>query len=241
MKQGCIVIPCYNEFDRFDVESFEFFCKQSNNIFFYLVNDGSKDSTLSLLNQISKKFQNVSVINLEINKGKAEAVRTGILCAYKTGKFSFIGFWDADFSVSLKELLRLRKKFMDNYVFVFGSKIKKLDATIIRKKYRYYLGRLFAMVISTMFKIEAYDTQCGAKIFHKDIIPFLFDEPFQSRWFFDVELFIRLKKKFNSEWLKTNCFELPVNSCIDKGGSKFKFKDFLMAPVEIFKLYLKYR
>src|SRR5204862_330795 len=80
---GCaaiIVIPCYNEADRLDTQTFyEFACAQPD-IRFLFVNDGSTDGTESMLRSLAaRNAESLHVCSLAQNAGKAEAVRHGLI------------------------------------------------------------------------------------------------------------------------------------------------------------------
>ena len=47
-------------------------------------------------------------------------------------------------------------------------------------------------IIRTILKMDFKDTQCGAKIFSKDVIDISFREKFVTQWIFDVEIFKRI-------------------------------------------------
>ena len=56
MSKVVIVIPCYNEEKRFPVEKFASYLNLESQVDFVLVNDGSRDGTLDLLNQFARRF-----------------------------------------------------------------------------------------------------------------------------------------------------------------------------------------
>ena len=90
-KRICLVIPCYNEEQRLDIDEYR---KFSGRMKFLFVNDGSNDGTLSLLEKEASGF--ASVLNLEVNSGKAEAVRHGMMHLKTMPSFNeieFAGFW----------------------------------------------------------------------------------------------------------------------------------------------------
>ena len=97
-----LVIPCYNEENRLDVNTYISFLKQNKNINLLFINDGSNDNTIDVIKTITSKNTNAKTINLKTNVGKGEAVRQGVLQLCK-GKYSYIGYWDADLSTSLEE------------------------------------------------------------------------------------------------------------------------------------------
>jgi dolichyl-phosphate beta-glucosyltransferase len=192
-KKICLVVPCFNEADRLDLPQF---CEALNQAYFIFVNDGSKDDTLAFLE--ANKREGMYILNLKRNVGKAEAVRQGMqliesLPIYDS--IEWVGFVDADLSTPLSEInnfLQYNAAFAYNADAIWGSRVKRLGSTICRLPSRHILGRAFATLIAFLLKTDFYDSQCGAKLFKKELIGPLFSEPFLSRWIFDVELFMRL-------------------------------------------------
>ena len=204
MKSFAIVIPCYNEANRFQTERFKAFLKNRNGVVLFFVDDGSTDTTSSLIKALKSVFpeQVQSIIHLK-NKGKAEAVRTGINEAFKRKDIERFAFLDADLSTSLEECFEIADKIDTHKAFVFGSRIKKLDNNIQRKKYRFIIGRVIATLISYMLKLPIYDSQCGCKVFRRDWVGIIFKDVFISPWLFDVEIFFRLIRHFGREKIQT--------------------------------------
>ncbi|HMC02065.1 MAG TPA: glycosyltransferase, partial [Flavobacteriaceae bacterium] len=164
MQKTCIIVPCYNEEKRFPLNEFINFLQLNNSLDICLVNDGSTDKTITILNQIKNRFSSISVFNLNKNKGKAEAIRYALL-NLDTSKYHYIGYLDADLSTSLNEMERLTAFFAPKNEFIMGSRIKKLGSSIKRNPLRHILGRILATFVSAfILKIPVYDTQCGAKL-----------------------------------------------------------------------------
>ena len=238
----CIVIPCYNEEKRFNIPVLINFIKL-NDINFCLINDGSTDSTINLLNTVKHEADSkVEIIDLKSNVGKAEAIRIAFRAILSRDKYDFIGYFDADLSAPLEEIYNLIQPFKTkDYCFTFGSRVKLIGKEIKRKAYRHYLGRVFATAVSYILKMPVYDTQCGAKIFNVKTIDEIFEEKFVSRWFFDVEIFLRYIRKYSLDNIMKAILEVPLNKWEDKGGSRLKLWDFFKVPVELFKIKMKYR
>ena len=183
------IIPCFNEEKRLKKERFKEFIGGSEGIDFLFVNDGSLDNTLDGLLEIKKEHPNrVEVLDLKKNGGKGEAIRQGMLNSVDLG-YDYIGYFDADLATPLDEIPRLlgyTERTLPPFI-VMGSRIKLLGSTNIQRKLRrHYIGRVFATIVSNMLQLPIYDTQCGAKLIHNEIISTVFKEPFSSKWLFDV-------------------------------------------------------
>ena len=234
LKKICLVIPCYNEENRLNVGEYGRFSGRINLLF---VNDGSSDGTSKLLEKEVSGF--ASVLNLEKNSGKAEAVRRGMM-HLRTLPFydeiEWAGFWDADLATPLDEVENMLK-FGDGICpdadAVFGSRIYRLGSEITRSPMRRLISRFFCFIFKTLYRIETYDSQCGAKIFRKKIIDKAFSEPFISRWIFDVEIILRLEN--------SRIVEYPVKKWVDVKGSKvMKLGNVVTISRDIFRLWKVY-
>jgi len=236
-----IVIPCYNEEKRLDQQVFVSFVKKHPSITFLFVNDGSKDNTLEILTQLTNNQENLLLLNLEKNGGKAEAVRRGMLYAAENYDCDFIGFWDADLATPLEEIVHFVRMIL-RYDFdaITGLRLMRLGAKVKRKNSRHFLGRIFATTASTVLKLPVYDTQCGAKLYKKQIVEPLFKEHFTTKWLFDVEILARYVKLFGHESAIKKIYEYPVYQWEDIGGSQLKAKDFFKAPIELWKIKKRY-
>lgn len=239
-----IVIPCYNEEKRLATEQLQSFLSLHAGIHIIFVNDGSTDQTSSILKNLTEKTAGqAQLVDLAQNVGKAEAVRQGLRSAWERKEFDLIGFWDADFSTPLEDIEIFCKCFElnPNRLAVVGSRIKKLGNPVYRKTLRHYFGRVFATCASIILNLPVYDTQCGAKIFRAETIPFICEAPFRSRWFFDIEVFFRIKKGFPKAYEELRVYECPVTTWEDVGDSRLTFKDFLKTPLELIKIWKHYR
>ncbi|AHM60061.1 glycosyl transferase family 2 [Flammeovirgaceae bacterium 311] len=240
MQKICIVIPCYNEQFRLQAEEF-LKVYHSTGFFFCFVNDGSSDDTLSLLHKLEHgREKRVLVLSLPQNRGKAEAVRTGVLQALGWYDFDYIGYFDADFSTPLTEVLHLLEEAGEGKLLILGSRVKRLGATIERNLGRHYFGRVFSTVASMTLKIPVYDTQCGAKLINTKIAREIFAKPFITRWLFDMEILARLIELFGREEICTSVIEIPLNEWKRKDHSHLKITHMLKVPFELWRIYFHY-
>ncbi len=246
MSRTVVVVPCYNEAHRFRPEAFLEFVEREPDVDFILVNDGSRDDTLSVLRALEEKdARRFSVLDLHPNGGKAEAVRRGMVRGFERGA-EFVGFWDADLATPLVSIPRLRGvlETRPEIHMVFGSRVKLLGRVIERHATRHYLGRMFATVVSVMLRLGVYDTQCGAKLFRstEEIKP-LFEAAFRTNWVFDVEIIARLiqaRRAGEGPDVAESIYEYPLEEWRDVAGSHLRPGDFLRAIVEVGRIWRSY-
>ncbi len=246
MSETIIVVPCYNEARRLPVETFQTFANRVRTIKFLFVDDGSTDATLQVLQTLQASDPEAFDIHtLAVNAGKAEAVRQGFLKSFESGP-DYVGFWDADLATPLDaisefcDLLNSRP----DIEMVFGARVQLLGRAIRRNMLRHYLGRLFATAASFLLGVNVYDTQCGAKLFRlTPDLPALFQEPFITRWIFDVEIIARLIQTRTGTahpQVQDIVYEIPLSEWRDVKGSKITFGDFIIAIFEMIDIYRKY-
>lgn len=235
----CIIIPFYNEEKRFEIPKFERFLHNHPNIFFCLVNDGSKDGTLSVLKSLKSRHKQIEVLDLQENKGKAEAIRLGISHVLSQMEFEYSGFLDADFSAP-PDVIPFMLNSSNGASILLGSRIMYLGMNISRKPLRHYVGRIFATMASEILELPIYDTQCGAKIFHRTIVETAFKEPFITTWLFDLEVIMRIMKEIGWDRFKEISKEIPLYEWIDKSGSKVKLSYVFRLPFDLLKIRWKY-
>ncbi len=245
MLETVLVVPCYNEAERLDAQAFRSFAAATPGVRLLFVNDGSTDGTAEVLDELCRDEPALEAMHLQVNRGKAEAVRSGILAALET-RPDFVGFWDADLSTPLEELDAFLAVFEQHagIEMVFGARVNLLGRSIRRKLTRHYIGRIFATVVATTLRLPIYDTQCGAKVFRvTEDVAELFGEPFLSKWVFDVEIIARsIASRRGTDRLPVReiIYEVPLMSWHDVGGSKLRLSDFVIGARDFARIYRKY-
>lgn len=242
-----IVVPCFNEAQRLDVDAFERFAAAEPGVRFLFVDDGSTDDTLRVLRALEARCPDrVSVLEQRPNAGKAAVVRAGVLAAL-CDRPDFVGYWDADLATPLDEIPRFLEVLAQrpDCDVVFGSRVQLLGRTIERRPVRHYLGRVFATAASSMLGLPIYDTQCGAKLFRATpALEELFARPFQVNWTFDVELVARLveaNRTGRGRPPADRIYELPLCVWRDIAGSRVRPSDFPRAILEMLRIRRAYR
>lgn len=206
-----IVIPAFNEEKRLPLmleSTYKYlnnYCNRNN--FKYeilLVDDGSKDNTINVALDISKKYNNnIRIIKLPKNKGKGYAVKKGMLRT----KGKYILFADADGATEIKELENMYNKmkqvevysneYKDYLGFIVGSRAHlEKNSKVSRAFYRTILMYGFHFLVTLLCTKNVKDTQCGFKLFTRKASYILFNRQHLDGWVFDIEI-IYLAEYFN--------------------------------------------
>jgi len=232
-----IIIPCYNEANRLHLEVFLNFARKNPKISFVFVDDGSKDLTINLLcGAMAALPDQVDVLTMARNAGKAEAVRHGLKFAAERGD-KYIAFLDADLATPLNainDFISVADR-LDNIDVVFGSRAGGLGRRVYRDIHRKMISLVCASMGRMATGLALKDTQCGAKLFRntEHLINCL-DAPFTAGWLFDVELFLRISNPNKRE--RKNFFEYPVLEWTEIPGSNIKFSDVIKGGLKMTSL-----
>jgi dolichyl-phosphate beta-glucosyltransferase len=233
-----VVVPCYNEAQRLDPDRLlELLRRRGVDVLF--VDDGSTDATGSMLESVcAMAGSRATALALRRNQGKAEAVRRGLQQAVEAGA-PFVAYLDADLSTPVEEMLRLIEfaQQASGVDVVLGARVALLGATIERKRWRHYVGRVFATAASVILGLPVYDTQCGAKVFRAtDALRSALATPFAARWAFDVELIGRLLVGGGADSHR-RFVEVPLREWCDVRGSKLSVLDAPRIALELLRTW----
>lgn len=237
-----VVIPCYQEGSRLPVSDFAAFCEQHPQVYFCFVNDGSTDQTAEVIERLVAKYPSrMRHLCLTHNQGKGEAVRQGLLACLDWRDFGAVGFFDADLATPLDELFLLADEMhRGRYLMSFGSRLMRMGALIRRNALRHYFGRVFATLASWVIPLPVYDTQCGAKLLSPELVRVVCQEPFMSRWLFDLEIFARCVNHYGIQTTERRLIEVPLRTWVEKGDSRLKFNELWKVPFEMWRIRQRY-
>ncbi len=241
-----IVIPCFNEAQRLPVKRLLDFQRARPWLRWIMVNDGSRDTTLDLLQDMRRhRPAHVHVVDLTDNGGKAEAVRQGIQVAWQDQP-DYVGYWDADLAApmdGIQQFTELLDSRPDIDV-VIGARIPMLGRNIQRHWLRGMVGTASAALASWALGQTFRDTQCGAKLFRvTPVTRQAFSEAWQSRWLFDVELFARLICSWNrpgEPCFAERVYEYPLSEWQEVPGSSLTIRDYFRAAADLCQIRWRY-
>jgi dolichyl-phosphate beta-glucosyltransferase len=234
-SQLLLVIPTYNEEKRLNAQNYIERISEIENVSILIVNDGSKDGTYKVVDQLEQRGF-ISSLSLAKNSGKGEAVRNGMLHALKNDKFEFVGFLDCDGAFPIDTV----SSFLQDAVEIFASRsisavissrVKLSGRDLKRSSARHYFSRILITIIGLRILNLPYDSQSGLKIFRKsEILEKALEKKFKTRWFFDIELLVR------GGWLlRSEVWELPVQAWTEVPGSHLSLRK---APKLILELLI---
>lgn len=159
-----IVIPAYNEEDNLKPLAIElkkvFNEMKDYNFEVIIIDDGSTDNSVRILNGIKREDDRFKFISFQKNYGKSAALSVGF--KYATG--DLIVTMDADLQDDPHEIPNLVNKIDEGYDLVSGWKKVRFDPFI--KK---YTSRIFNFVTAFMTGIKIHDFNCGLKIYKKEV------------------------------------------------------------------------
>ena len=216
-----IIIPTYNEEKRIGItlkeysEYFDNLVKQKKLAYeLVVVINNSNDKTEEIVKKISLQNKNIRYLNFK-EGGKGFAVIEGFKDSLKRENDS-IGFIDADMATNPEEFYKLIKK-ATKYDGAIASRYKK-GAVILPPPtlMRLIAKRLFNNVVRSILFLPYKDTQCGAKIFGREVIEEILASLTMSNWAFDVDLLYNAKKK------GFKIAEVPTR-WVNKSYSKIRF------------------
>lgn len=225
-----VVIPAYNEGKIIGKNISKIISFLENKKFNYeiiVVDDCSKDGTSDIVKDFNSK--KIVLLRNKKNMGKGHSIKRGILNAKK----DLILFSDADLSTPIEELDSLLR-YIDDYDIVIGSRGEKSIIKIKQPIYRRIAGKMFPILVNFIVLKGIRDTQCGFKLFRKNLAKDIFKKQRIDGFCFDVEILYLAKnagykiKEVSVTWSnradsKVNPIIDPIKMFIDLIRIKYKF------------------
>lgn len=157
MKKLSIVIPCYNEQETIDLfiqEMLKVEAELPLDFEYLFVNDGSKDSTLSVLKAAASQKSNVYYLSFSRNFGKEAALIAGLRAA----KGDYITVMDVDLQDPPELLPQMYDKIQEGYDIVGTRRSNRTGEPAVRS----FFAKKFYQLINRISDTEMVD---GARDF----------------------------------------------------------------------------
>ena len=171
MIEVSVIAPCLNE-----EENIEPLVKRINKALnkaringeIILINDGSKDDTLSILKKVKSKTKNLIIINHNKNKGIVEAWKSGLRKA--TGRYVITT--DSDLQYLPEDIPRLYKKIKGSkFDLVQGRREKDEEKNFIRDS----LSVSLSFILNRIFSMKLKDIKSGFIIYKRKVFKDILD------------------------------------------------------------------
>lgn len=126
-----------------------------------VVNDGSRDHTADVLEEMARQYDRLRVIHHPRNRGYGGALRTGFASATK----DLVFYTDGDAQYDPRELKRLLEAMTDQVDFVNGYKIERHDPL-----HRIIIGRLYQHFVRLAFRLKLRDVDCDFRLMRRSVL-----------------------------------------------------------------------
>lgn len=181
-----VVFPVYNEqgsIEKVVNSALKFLPDTFSNFELIIVDDGSNDRSLQIINRLCHESAKLKVIHHERNMGYAATLKSG----FNAAKYPLIFFMDCDGQFDISDIKNLLE-FIEEFDIIAGIRKKRMDSV-----YRVLLGNLYNRLNSLLFNIKSSDVNCGFKLLRRSVLE---NTALHSKsGFINVEIMVRAKEK----------------------------------------------
>jgi dolichyl-phosphate beta-glucosyltransferase len=229
-----IVIPAYNESQRIGAtlrRVAEYGRDRLGAFEVIVVDDGSADDTKDVAKASVDADISLRVLVNPGNRGKGYSVRAGALAA----KYPYVLLSDADLSTPIEELERLAPFATPRTVVIASRGLPESRLEVRQPVYREMMGKVFNRVVQFLLLPGISDSQCGFKLFGREVVDRIFPDLATDRFAFDVELLARAMR------LDFEVREVPVRWRNDEGTRVHPVKDSAVMLRDVLKVWWRLR
>lgn len=185
-----VVIPAYKEAEVIGANLLivaEYLRAHFEHFEIIVVTDGSPDTTSEHVNQIQREHPEIPLQHIAFtkNRGKGAAVRAGVLAS----QYDPVLYLDADLTIPITELEKFIQTLETADIAIASRLLPGSRFEEPAPWYRTILARGFHLLqILILGNFEFSDTQCGFKLFRREVALDLFQRQTIERFAFDAEL-----------------------------------------------------
>lgn len=185
-----VFFPCYNEEKNIQTtvsKAVIVLKKIAQKWEIILINDGSKDNTGKVLEEIKAKYpQQIKIITHNPNRGYGAALKSGLYNA----QYQWIAFTDADGQFDFTEITELIKKQQStNSDIVIGYYLARQVS-----KAAIFTSKIWELIVFILFGLHVTDIDCGFKLINKKVVDTIPKLEAERGAFISSEFLIKSKK-----------------------------------------------
>jgi glycosyltransferase involved in cell wall biosynthesis len=125
-----------------------------------VVDDGSRDATPRVLDELARIYPEVRVVRHDVNRGYGGALRSGFAASTK----DLVFYTDGDAQYDPGEMVDLWARMTDDVDLVNGYKISRSDPL-----HRIVIGRLYHHTVKLLFGLKVRDVDCDFRLMRRSI------------------------------------------------------------------------
>ena len=126
-----------------------------------VVNDGSTDGTLAVLEELSRTYPQLKLVKHPENRGYGAALRSGFQHATK----ELVFYTDGDGQYDVRQLALLQAKLTPRVDVVNGFKVERADGA-----HREIFGGLYNRVARRLFRLPIRDVDCDFRLLRRSVL-----------------------------------------------------------------------
>lgn len=229
-----IVIPAFNEARRIGAtlqRVVQYGTQRFRGFEIIVVDDGSRDDTEGVARASVPGEAPLSVLKNPGNRGKGYSVRAGALAA----KYPYVLLTDADLSTPIEDLEKLAPYASPRTVVIASRGLPESQLEVHQPAYREFMGKVFNRVVQTLLLPGISDSQCGFKLFGREVVDAVFPDLVTERFAFDVEILARALR------LGFEVKEVPVRWRNDERTRVDPVKDSAVMLKDVLKVWWRLR
>lgn len=158
-----VVMPAHNEEDNIGVvvaQALEILPTIVDDFEIVIVNDGSKDGTGRLIDDLAERHPEVRALHHPKNRGYGAALTTG----FQNAQGRYVMFMDSDRQFDVADLALL-SPFVGKFDIVAGFRMERNDPF-----HRRIFAETFNLTVRTLFGVHVRDIDCAFKVFDGDML-----------------------------------------------------------------------
>lgn len=189
-----IIIPAHNEQERLPpmLESYAAYFANGykNDVELIVVPNFCEDRTADVARHIGSRYPQIRVLPDPGKVGKGGAVMMGA----QSAQGDLIGFVDADGATPPEAFDDLVSKISLDGCVIASRWMK--DSVVEPKQplSRQVASRCFNFLVRMLFGLRLHDTQCGAKVFRREVMQPVLRNLGVTNWAFDVDMLFQAKR-----------------------------------------------